>query len=305
VAGYTASANSAQVTQLLQFGNSSITFYWVKASGAQPYAVTYSYCMMNNKCSQPATAQFAVDAPTNLNVTVHTDVERISPIGPSLMIGSNVPPAVAGITFAVAANIPVDKAGPNQSWQWVQLLVDNVNLLKRDGVHQCSLRKIGYTGNPNDDVGPLNDNYYPYPIGFGSTPDHTEDSPGGGLGNELESEFSRRFTATMYLMWDPALKADGSGGCTPAKSTAFPLGRVVSQGSDCDSIPVPLGFISWHATGDAINSLDLTQGTHGWILGCPDPSVAGDVAFQQRAVFPVWKADSTNAKVFDDRWGCN
>jgi len=80
------------------------------------------------------------------------------------------------------------------------------------------------------------------------------------------STFLAAFSATMHLMWDPALPS----GCTPASTDPHSL---VSTPSTCTSIPVPLSSVTWHWSGGAINTLANQPNGTTWLLNttndCP------------------------------------
>ena len=67
----------------------------------------------------------------------------------------------------------------------------------------------------------------------------THYGPGAGLPDNY-GEGWETFTATMYLMWDPALPS----GCTPAKTVQNSDGTFMSTASTCTSIPIPLSVVT-------------------------------------------------------------
>ena len=86
--------------------------------------------------------------------------------------------------------------------------------------------------------------------------------------NEVEQSFS----ATTYLLWDPALPL----GCTPATTTGNGSSTTTKQSTCSGSIPIPLGNISWSWSGDGIDteilqSSGTTQGTT-FVLPCSPES---------------------------------
>ena len=90
------------------------------------------------------------------------------------------------------------------------------------------------------------DSTYPYSNTNNSNPIDFVDSPRSPL---VTNEAQAIFSATTYLMWDPALSSSGS--CVPANTDQS--GN--SSQSTCDlSIPIPIGSISWSWAGDAVDT---------------------------------------------------
>src|SRR5208282_148618 len=107
------------------------------------------------------------------------------------------------------------------------------------------------------------DKTYPYSYVY---PAETWDTPAAGLPNLTNyGEAWESFTATMYLMWDPAIPPSGQPSCTPAKTVENADGSFTSSASTCASIPVPLSSVTWHWSGCAINTQAVNQTTkrHG------------------------------------------
>jgi hypothetical protein len=79
------------------------------------------------------------------------------------------------------------------------------------------------------------------------------------------------FSASMYLMWNSGLTG---------------------------SVPVPLASMSWKMAGDAINTLNPSQSTTNWILGCSNPSnnachVSAPTTDPNQG-YPTWTSTFTN-----------
>jgi hypothetical protein len=106
------------------------------------------------------------------------------------------------------------------------------------------------------------------------TNDTAQDSPFSALAVG-QGEFSRSFSATMYLEWVPI--ADGS--CT--------------AGSIC-TVPVPLGSVNWQWQGSATDTLRPETDTNGvayklWLHNsCGDTQNNG--GFQPGGVLPQWSS---------------
>jgi hypothetical protein len=216
-----------------------------------------------------------------------------------------------GINFYAASQSPANHAG---SFEFVQLVTKRsysilANAASNNGV-PISAGSLG-TGL---------DNWYPYAVTFEN---HSQAldypflqlslSTGSPIGETVYS-----FGATMYLMWDPALPGPGQNACAAASNVPDDLGNPNPQPSTCaGSIPVPLGYISWGYTADAINTLNTNaaatanaSGTHGlnangtawatgWVLlDCSAASPAAPV-FQPNsayltASYPTWGGTVTN-----------
>jgi hypothetical protein len=194
-----------------------------------------------------------------------------------------------GIIFSMAAQPPPGNQG---SFQFVQVIT------QASYDHRTNQVVTGSLGTGLD-------NWYPYPAGVDGEgnvldPLRAGDGPGllltlfDNLGNPVDTPIGESlyaFSATMYLMWDPALPA----GCAPA-SDVPQQGQPNPQPSKCgSSIPVPLGYVTWGFTGDTINTLNANaaatanttgsaNGT-GWVLlNCSGPSA---LAVQQNGAYQV------------------
>jgi hypothetical protein len=232
----------------------ALTFYWV-IPGDNGETVTYTYSL-NNGQSASATATFNVGGPTGdltvqatmapLNTGVAVGLYAVpgqQPAPEMILANSPVPGGSVGISFAANAATPVGDAG---SFQWVQLVEgDQTNLVNSLGARSCPVT-------PEAGL----DTSYPYAAVTATT---TYDSPSVNLVS-FYGEMQRSFTATMYLMWDPALPT----GCSPASTTA----KLVSAPSNCGSIPVPLSSVQWHFSGCSINTLANQANKTTWFLNC-------------------------------------
>lgn len=148
--------------------------------------------------------------------------------------------------------------------------------------------KNSQTCTPNGFVTSLNpelDNFYPYPMPLGST-DNTNDNPGDPL-NPSWGELARSFSPTMYLLWT----ANADNHCP--------------SGNAC-TIPIPLGSVSWHYFGDAIDTLSQQQNLTTWMLN----SGAGSAnQFQTSGLantsYPTWTTQYVNSSLDDpSHWHC-
>ena len=80
-----------------------------------------------------------------------------------------------------------------------------------------------------------------------------DDSPEAPLS---ATEMSETFKATTYLLWDPALPATPTAPSCQAASVDYVTG--IPAPSNCASIPIPLGMVTWQWSGDAINTRATT-----------------------------------------------
>jgi hypothetical protein len=83
-------------------------------------------------------------------------------------------------------------------------------------------------------------------------------------------EKSENVQFITYLMWDPQVPVPGESSCHPAESQIGTNNVIGYSPSTCASIPVPIASLTWGFAGDAIKTLNPTQGegTNTWILSC-------------------------------------
>jgi hypothetical protein len=197
-----------------RLSNLSTTFYWISAGHSIP--VTFSYCMNNGQCSPTGQATFDVSGATVSNMTIPTGTVNVF-AGPLLGYGPT------GIAFNPTVTFP---PGYTSGLQWVQLSTGDTLTLTPVGAGAVKMC-VNVTVPPTS-TGMGLDTAYPFDRG-----PSTHDNPSTTLDSSQYKEETRSFSATMFLMWDPALP----GGCIPSSS--------------CTSIPVPLGYVSWTWSGDA------------------------------------------------------
>jgi hypothetical protein len=123
---------------------------------------------------------------------------------------------------------------------------------------------------PSDDTQPANDSNQldgTYPYAFGGPPFATWDSPSMGLLWDWGMG-AEQFSATMYVLWDPALPA----GCTPAWTDTATQPQYTPHASTCiSSIPIPLGSVKWGWSACSINEMAAAVGggtMPSWFLQC-------------------------------------
>lgn len=290
VAGYTASAANPSLGQVTALPNpitgTGVTFYWTGASNAGGCAqtscsVTFTYELSNLQVGS-ATVTFNVGAPTGppgnpqggptVTATPSGVIVRNPPSLdlqlPDIPVLENGGAGAPGMQFLATATLP--PANPGLYW-WVQLISSdqscNLNPNYPNGVY-CP---------PNSIPGPAElDTTYPY--GYPCPPycnvwqtfvadDSAKDSPLTYLVLG-QGEYMRSFNATMYLTWIP--NADNAcnafyGPCT---------------------IPAPLGSVSWHWSGDAIDTLNIVQAQN------PPPPQGNGNAFSYQLWVPNWQNPS-------------
>lgn len=265
IAGFTGSAASGeQVTQLLNFGNPSITFYWLTAggSGQVQYQVTYSYCLANSQCnSGAATLNLGGPAATTAGATT-TGVNLFNNVAQGDTIGFATNDGRPGIQFLANSTLP---SGNQGSYQWVQLIKSQQSrLIKQSGPASCTI----FTGPPGV---PELDTTYPYG-GNGTVTttlvpnDTAQDSPRTFL-QTVDGEWADSFSAVTYLRWIP----NTDSRCT---------------GNAC-TIPVPLGSSSWGYSDDAINTQMLQANHTNWTQACGQNSQGSAIAFVPSSLSPA------------------
>lgn len=263
--------------------NSCVTFYWVDQAASR--TLTFSY-MLSGGQSNSATVTFDVGGPTATgpNGAFLTGTVQSPPAGTTpnqiVNVWPGSPPYLGfgkdgnnpGIYFDVTASGPTG-AGSNAAFQFVQLITQST----------WKYRSRGY-----DSIGGLDlglDSWYPYPKTT-TKPNQALDFPNVELAlsnGDPVGEAATIFGATMYIMWDPALPS----GCAPADKVG---GNPATPSTCTESIPVPLGKISWSFSGNTINMLGpqlpgSSNGT-GWIMqacGGPNPT-----PYSQSTAHPTW-----------------
>jgi len=203
--------------------------------------------------------------------------------------GNGQTPASYGIVLQASAGSLPSSAG---WYEWVQLIsVDHVQYIDSTGRHTCQPK--AWTGQPQLDTS------FPYTSGPTSqqTGSVTDDSPKSPLGGET----AQNFGATTYLMWDPAIPPTGQTNCTPATVTT----SGVSTPSSCSSIPVPLGYVTWSWTGDAIDTLSPTTGDNGTTGHLLCGAMSGQASsFALSSSYPTWIASLPSGASLSQAFSC-
>jgi hypothetical protein len=276
VANYTASIDAGQVTLVsnavcgLAANCDYPQFFWVDAGQQRQF--TFKYTLTNGLWGQ-ATATFNVYGPLAPNIVAQVGwadaaVDKRNGLG-LYLLGLPFQGLQAGIILTTNAPPALGNKG---AYSWVQIITEN----------QVQVRTAAGPGNcVSPVVYPALDTGYPYGTAGVSlfsilAPNDTAtDNPGSSLLAGW-GESQRVFSATMYLMWNPA---------------------------SAGSIPVPVASIPWQFTGDAINTLAQTGNGTTWTVPC-GPGAAGRCAAVAAGTpplqsFPLWETAYTNQK-----WNC-
>jgi hypothetical protein len=296
---------------------SCLTFYfvWAGTSGQTTQQVKYSWSAGNNVAGS-AIVTFNIVGPTvnSQSLEATFGAAQIEPGTPTISVlsfGSR--DAVPGVNFNASAGFTTTQAtaGIYNAYEWVQLISHDsfTQFSNNDATHSESSPQIC----PTPTVGL--DNVYPYVgISNGLKPFFTSanDSPAFGLQSPV-AEKLRDFSATMYLMWDPALSSSQpSQSCLPANSVVannIPQARK----SGCDSIPVPLASIQWGYKACAINT-NPSPSVTAWIVSCGQSNPPGTAsqpangtplqpAASNSYAYPQWRSVYLNAVGYKDAQG--
>jgi hypothetical protein len=188
--------SSAQVVQLTNITNSSVSYYWIVPGNSKQ--VTFTYTMVNGEHNS-ASATFNLDGPGSPSVSAvfNKDVAVQHFVGSDFLeLGSAINDP--GITFNGSATSPTTSG----RFFWVQTIV---------GFSITRTNPNGTTDSPCVVSGL--DTAFPYQLGG---PTSTVDAPGVGLTSPY-IEFNVGFAAKMYWMWQAS---------NVSNSIPVPLGRV-------------------------------------------------------------------------------
>jgi hypothetical protein len=331
------------------------TFYfvWAGSSGQTTQQVKYTWTI-NNAPPASALITFSIEGPVvtaqSLSVTfapaqIVLDTS-FSPPAYALELGYTN--ATYGATFTAAATLPTNVGGPpvgKGQYEYVQTLFgDQRTQLPYNSSYTPGAPQIcnatPYPDGPGGNDGSLGlDAAFPYPWRAqngtlqaslqNSLPlPYTGDSPTTGIPPTV-GEKLRNFSATMYLLWDPALPANYLlSAPTPVKCVAAhtdrqPDGSNQSYPTECASIPVPLASLAWGLKACGINTLNPTGGTNltssggsggasngtAWSMSCGIPNGGPSGAVPQTTVlqpnasnrysYPQWGTVVRNLQVVD------
>lgn len=259
IAGYSASLASGTVNSTVTNNAQSVTFYWVIAASSQ--TVTFSLNYGNNQNAQ-AQAIFNISAPSPANPTVSL------PAGGQLYVNTLTGCAGAsGGQFLNFGNLsgaapgcgnPSGSAGiafvpPTTSSPPGNFFF--VQLVENDSVvYSRTGATLTCTG-----VGGL-DGAYPYQNKTAQTVNDAPEAP-------LPSTFTltqRSFSASMYLMW---------------------------QSNTANSIPVPIGYVSWQFSGSASEP----QQNSTWGSPTGGGSAGSFTVAAGSAYYPTWNGLNVQA----------
>jgi hypothetical protein len=298
----------------------NFTFYWVDANAVGTGAtrrMTYTYWLNNDPNNSAAAAvTFTVTGPSGVDVQVTQNPGYIDIIPVTFSLDGTLTPnptgvpalfpggftgigGEVGIQFLVNQTAATFPTNDNGRYSWVQLIKSDTTWQlwsaatpTPSGTPAPGPKTCSQFSSQTSNMAEL-DNSYPYgntaTVFTTNVPNDTAtDTPSWELRQDW-GEFSRAFSAQMYLMWDPQLPIN----CQP--------------GATCTSIPVPLGFVVWGFSADTVNTLDPSQGSDSgttptgtsWKLqGCSTSYVStgpGGKQFQATSVHPMWDGTYLNA----------
>ena len=235
---------------------SSYTFYWVDAGSSR--LITYTYTASNG-ATNSATTTFDVNGPTGAAVDAPTGLVALLPGSPPTMAFGGSPQNL-GVQFTVSATPP---SGNSDTYSWAQLISKNSFALQTNtGPLYC------HSQNFDVDPNPALDNVYPYAIS-----NYTDDNPSNGLRSDF-GEVARSFSAAMYALW------------TPSADTRCPSANACT-------IAIPLGYVSWHFTGDAINTLQTQPSLIMYVLNS-QTKTPSPAPFTSTSSYPAWTQTLVN-----------
>jgi len=207
---------------------------------------------------------------------------------------------------ALASNFPGYGPNTGASYQWVQLISEDVreqifpNLPSYPIQGKVICAEVKNHNAPLPPPPPTTlDNGYPYGVINGvkvgtvtttnvNTPNDTAVDAPTTILVDVIGEFARNINATMYLMYIPPILT----GCPTI------------PGQPC-TIPVPLGTFQWYMAGDVINTMQtklsqLAGGFHYslWTLnggtGPGNPTTGLSQGFLTGSTFPTWATTARN-----------
>ena len=272
-------------------------FYWVEAggTGSVTRTVNYHYTIAGQP-QQTVPATFQVTAPTQLAVQAPTGLVNIassSPVnkaGPQMVYGGQQ--GSAGIIFRPALTAPQGPYGSQSELVWVQIRSGkNATNVISSGNQYCRMLPFvpPQSGGPsNGDPSPALDTSFPYLTNPTGDQNATivNDNPYNAFTASIgETKSGESFV--MYLMWDPAL---------PDKCKPWGVADNITSNTQCTSIPVPLGAVSWSYACDAINTLVPQPAPNGttWVANCISPQQPGNATFVPGNAFPAWTHTASN-----------
>jgi len=282
VAGFNGTLNSGGPVAVTGSTSNNLNCFFIVPGETETVTVNVTY---SNGATASATEWYSVSGPTGdvlPTVTMLPNNQSVQVVSGAngtaglVLTGTPVPgtdpPQVSGAVFQTTAEPPADNTG---AFIWVQLITGNQD------------QKLNSTGPLLCPAQPQTglDTIYPNDSGVTVTEDMPSRSLIDGYG---ESETT--FNATMYLMWDPAIPPPGELACQVAMGD---LGFSIP--STCVSIPVPLGSVSWHWSGCAINTLTQQANGTSWALGCGlSTSYAPQTPnYAQNYGYPTWTQVTT------------
>ncbi|HMD83986.1 MAG TPA: hypothetical protein VKO18_04705 [Terriglobia bacterium] len=265
------------------------------------YTFVYSYAVSNGLYAS-ASVTYVAAGPTNVEVSIDpvfgpgtgftpvsiwADSQNNAWMGLGMVNASGSPPY--GIWLSPSYTPPVPIPGNPGSLLWVQVFTSQTwRMLNNYGT---------WTGHLSGQVSPTGEIYsavldtvYPYPYNG----NYWFDDPDTGLLSSY-SELSENYSSTVYLMWDPTIPPAGKT-CSAA-TTSGSGSATIGIPSTCASIPVPLGYVTWGACGDAANTLGSVPSTGtDWALNCSSETAPS--SFVPSTTYPSWQSTLNGAQLF-------
>ncbi len=291
VAGFNASANSGGPVTVTDTTSSKLNFFFLVPGQTETVTVRVTY---TDQEWASQTEYYSVGGPTgtltpnvfvqqNYTATVVTDTAgNPSPTAnPAYLVMGNAPGQPSkGIWFNDLATLPQGQ------FIWVQIL----NSVTYSQLFQANQ---GYTSPTNLGFGL--DGIYPYPSGGPNSPSiSTGDAPARQDLYSFLGEAAESFSATMYVLWDPAIPPAGQQTCTPAWTDTTTRPYYTSNRSTCASIPVPLASVSWTWKPCVINALAPAGNgfTPSWFTQCGPGNYSAPVP----SGYPEWSSCDASQK---------
>jgi hypothetical protein len=260
------------------------------------YSFTFSYTTLSGLQTRSASVTFVVSGPTATGAngaffaatpgTVNVWPANRAPSGGGVydVLGFGNAGDNAGMSF----NVTATAAGG--TFQWVQL------------IDSRTIKYLTYPPTPDRAQGAGLDNWYPY-VTAASGATSTNDSPGVQLMAKnaageptIPGEVADRFSAVMFLMWDPSLPGPRQSTCAAASTVKTGSPPAVSTSSTClGSIPVPLAYARWGFGGCAINTLQGQTTSTTWVLYCGEKQPA-EPQIVSTSEYPTWTKVISNVQ---------
>ena len=259
IAGWSPSTEPTTAPTPTVLTGPSLSTYFVVSGNAIP--VTYESCVQGQTASPiydqctTATATFNVTGPTDVTVYTCGGVNPAVTCTGTGQLGDVVVKAGPRLGFGTSSDIGIIfTISASAAPQGTYSFVQLISS------HNTSYDLSSGTVCP-DNIGSGLDNSYPY---GNATSVSTDDNPSNPLFAD-DKEVTTSFAATMYAMWTPS-------------DVSNPL-------------PVPLGYVTWGYSGDAIQNLS----TAVWSINPNTTSKGTAGSFVPSSTYPTWTTTIVNA----------